>query len=220
MPDCVRENNPFGKCECDEQFFLNSDCTEGFQCSDLSDGFDGCFRKCLAGQVLIPDFSDNTWSCMDVNFADFECPGKFNLYCPDNDIGGDFDSAKCECNGQLLVSNDCKESFYCLDRLETGGAPLNCENEDEIVEVDFLNHEWACTNNTANCPGLGGFALGCQGGGIDFSCPEGSEKRTEHPFNGRCACDEQLWVSEGCKEGYWCFDTTGSGCYKVCIFTL
>lgn len=52
----------------------------------------------------------------------------------------------------------------------------------------------------------------------DFVCPEGSERRDEHPFNGRCTCDQQLWVSEECKEGYWCFDNSGAGCYKVLQF--
>lgn len=169
VPECIRENNPLGTCGCDEQFFLNSDCTAGFLCgpnAGEADEFDGCYRQCLSGQVLIPDFEDNTWRCIDVDVADFDCPGKFNLFCPDDMIGGDFDSAMCDCNGQLLVSNDCKESFYCLDRLPGGGAALNCENEGEIVELDFFNHQWECTNNTGNCPGLGGFALGCQGGGI------------------------------------------------------
>ena len=49
----------------------------------------------------------------------------------------------------------------------------------------------------------------------DFSCPDGSEKRTSIPFDGRCVCNEQIWVSENCEAGYWCYDTQGNGCYKV-----
>lgn len=221
VPVCTPDINPFGECGCNDQFFLSADCTEGFLCTDNvpdSTTQNGCKRTCLAGQVLIPDFADNSWTCMDVDFSDFTCPGEFNLFCPDNDVGGDFDSALCDCDGQIIVSADCKESFYCMDRFPQGGAALNCEEDGQIVEVDFEDFSWTCTNNVEKCPGLGGFKLGCDSGNLEppeFFCQQGDERLTEHPFGGRCACDGQLWVSEGCKEGYWCYDTDGNGCYKV-----
>ena len=48
----------------------------------------------------------------------------------------------------------------------------------------------------------------------EFSCDEGSEEREENPI-GTCACDGHLWVSQGCKEGYFCIEREGRGCYKV-----
>ena len=42
----------------------------------------------------------------------------------------------------------------------------------------------------------------------------GSTYEDSNPI-GTCACDGQLWVAEGCREGFWCEDTSGSGCYKV-----
>lgn len=47
-----------------------------------------------------------------------------------------------------------------------------------------------------------------------FECDEGSEERDENPI-GTCACDGHLWVSQGCKEGYFCIEREGKGCYKV-----
>ena len=52
-------------------------------------------------------------------------------------------------------------------------------------------------------------------GVVSQQCPDGSDYLVEHPFKGRCECDRQIWVSEMCKEGYWCIGTTGEGCYKV-----
>ena len=32
---------------------------------------------------------------------------------------------------------------------------------------------------------------------------------------GTCTCENQFWMGKGCKEGFWCKDTSGSGCHKV-----
>ena len=217
VPYCEDAENPFGNCDCADQFFLNENCTEGFLCHASGDNM-GCLRKCLDNQVLIPDFADNTWRCIDNDNAGFRCPGKFNLFCPDEDVGGNFNDNLCDCDGQLIVSADCKESFYCLARFPEGGASLTCEEDGQIVDVDFETFSWQCSDNVENCPGLGGFKIGCLDSNLEppeFFCPTGSEKREENPLFGQCSCEGQLWVGEGCQEGYWCFDTLGNGCHKV-----
>ena len=50
------------------------------------------------------------------------------------------------------------------------------------------------------------------------SCGPNAEQRNENPI-GTCICDQHLWVAPGCREGYFCIDTTGLGCYKVNIHT-
>ena len=33
--------------------------------------------------------------------------------------------------------------------------------------------------------------------------------------NGTCDCGSHLWLADGCQEGYFCYDTSGFGCYMV-----
>ena len=40
------------------------------------------------------------------------------------------------------------------------------------------------------------------------------EKRSKNPL-GPCTCAGQLYVTDDCLEGYYCYDTKGNGCYKV-----
>lgn len=51
------------------------------------------------------------------------------------------------------------------------------------------------------------------GSGEITDCGDG-EIRDKNPI-GTCICDQHLWVAPGCREGYFCIDTTGKGCYKV-----
>ena len=101
--NCINELNPFGECGCDGQFFIGDDCRSGFYCtSDVVDPliYDGCYRECDEGQILLPDFANNEWSCVSEDTA--TCRGQFNINCPEDDIGHDFDSSICECDGQML----------------------------------------------------------------------------------------------------------------------
>lgn len=43
---------------------------------------------------------------------------------------------------------------------------------------------------------------------------EGAEPSSENPI-GTCACEGHLWIDAGCHQGYWCEDTTGTGCILV-----
>ena len=114
-PDCTSGNNPFGTCECDGQFYINEDCTEGFLCTtNIPDPYlyDGCYQKCFEGQVLRPDFATKSWSC--VNPDTYTCTGSFHLECPANAISSDLDGTYCDCeNDQLIISDDCTGGFYC-----------------------------------------------------------------------------------------------------------
>ena len=223
VPLCMYGSNPFGECECNDQFFLSDDCKEGFYCTDnIPDAFqyNGCLRSCLDNQVLVPDFARDTWDCVDVDVADFVCPGAFNLYCPENDIGTDFDSSMCECDGQLFVSADCKESFFCLERLSGGGAAIKCEGFGQIVDFDFINMRWSCSENVANCPSnMGGFQVGCEGSLLPPPPPECDFTTNPNPF-GECECDGQLHVSDDCQQGFYCSYSTPeadqTGCQLIC----
>ena len=177
-------------------------------------------KSCLNNQVLVPDFDTNTMVCIDVDVADFKCPGAFNLYCKDNDIGTDFDSSMCDCDGQLMVSADCKESFYCYSRLSGGGASIKCDGFGQIVDLDFVNMRWSCSDNTNNCPSnMGGFQLGCENSQLPAPLPK-CELTTNPNPNGMCDCDGQVWVNEDCSQGFYCSSLTQeseqTGCELIC----
>ena len=116
LPNCQYANNPLGTCTgCEGQFFIDETCTEGFYCSDdIPDPllFEGCLQKCASGEQLRPNFANTTWECVPESEG-WTCPGKFNVNCPEDDIGQDFNGTMCECEQQLFVSADCKEAFYC-----------------------------------------------------------------------------------------------------------
>ena len=221
MPDCEYSVNPFGSCDCDEQLFISDDCKEGFFCqTNIPDPFlyDGCIQKCFDNQILIPDFVSHQWRCVDEDLEDIYCPGKFNLRCPDNDIGHNLTSSMCECNGQLFVSSDCRESFHCISWLPGGGKHEVCP-EGMIVDFDPVALEWACSSNTDNCPGLGGFQIGCQGGGIPSPAPECVFD--DNPFGTCDGCEGQMFISEDCSESFYCTNAApeaphGGGCHLTC----
>ena len=198
---------------------MNDDCNSGFFCTnDIPDPFqyDGCIRECLDNQVLIPDWGSDTWRCIDHDSTTFTCPGKFNLFCPSEDIGEDFDESMCECDGQLMVSSDCKSSFYCLDRLPGGGAPLHCDKDDEIVDVNFETFDYTCSKNAENCPkNMGGFKFGCEGSNIPIAPPT-CNFTTENTI-GECRCQGQIMVSDDCSKSFYC-TTYSSDPEHVVIF--
>lgn len=220
VPDCVYSVNPFGECSCDEQFFINDDCTEGFYCnSNIPDPylFDGCIQRCLQGQILVPNFAGDMWQCIDAP-DEFKCPGKFNLNCPDQNVGGGFDDSICECDGQLWISDDCKESFYCFSRLTNGGRNYGCSGS-QIVAVDFNTWTYACQEDEGQCPGLGGFQLGCAAGALPG--PPLNCTFDLNPFGSCDGCEGQIYVGEDCTEAFYCSkyvenSATQEGCHLVC----
>merc|ERR1719188_2800897 len=63
----------------------------------------------------------------------------------------------CECDGQVVVSSDCKEGHYCY---RENGNPLSC-GDGEIIDIDIrFSFSWSCVEDLGQCPGGGGFYIG------------------------------------------------------------
>ena len=78
---CYKTANPLGACTCDQQFFVNDDCTTGFLCRDSiqqeDPANDGCLIQCNPGWKLVADpRNGGEWYC--TNISTPICPGKFN----------------------------------------------------------------------------------------------------------------------------------------------
>merc|ERR1712117_917903 len=82
---CDWRENPLGTCECNDQLFVNDDCTQGFFCYTNTTTPAGA-----EGFLICPNRQWNT-----------KCA------CPDCDIGA------CECEGQIRASQDCRQAKYC-----------------------------------------------------------------------------------------------------------
>jgi hypothetical protein len=56
---------------------------------------------CFGSQIVRPNFEEDLAQCVtSVN----QCPGAFNVNCPDEDVGNDFDQNNCACNDQVRNS--------------------------------------------------------------------------------------------------------------------
>merc|ERR1712168_550960 len=156
---CYKTANPLGSCTCNEQFFVNDDCTTGFLCRDdinqENPANDGCLIQCNEGWQLLADpRNGGHWYC--TNISTPICPGKFNTECPCNDCPiGD-----CQCDGQLRVSQDCKTAHYCNSTLPNGFDEITCSNPNEIVYVNLAQMSWSCAADDGRCPGA--FHVGCE----------------------------------------------------------
>ena len=78
---CYKTANPLGSCSCDQQLFINEDCSQGFLCRDdvheEDERTDGCLIVCNQGWHLVADpRNDGHWFC--TNITTPFCPGKFN----------------------------------------------------------------------------------------------------------------------------------------------
>ena len=78
---CIKTANPLGSCTCDQQLFINEDCTTGFLCRDdvnqENPANDGCMIQCNEGWKLVADpRNGGHWYC--TNISQPICPGKFN----------------------------------------------------------------------------------------------------------------------------------------------
>lgn len=95
-PEPTAQVNPYGTCECDDQFFSNDDCTAGIFCdSSLGENM-GMWTNCSEDQMIRPNFEYYTIVC--INQAEGQqCPGAFNVECYDFEL----DPAACECDGQV-----------------------------------------------------------------------------------------------------------------------
>lgn len=166
---------------------------------------------------MVPDFAQSSWQCVVPDPNTSSCPGQLNLQCPDNDIGHNFDSSMCGCNGELLVSGDCKEAFYCMSFFSNGGNHITCDNDNEIIEYDETNGAWGCTTNTDKCPGLGGFRFGCKGG--DLPTPELQCVFDKNPFGTCQGCEGQIFISDDCQQSFYCSDYVAEADAEGCLLT-
>lgn len=97
-----------------------------------------------------------------------QCPGSYHFGCDGGDNPG---SLTCDvysnnllgdcdgCEGQIFVSEDCTESFYCTSDTpdsSSEGCHLQCP-EGQRVHVDLIKDEWECVERDPNpqfiCPG-------------------------------------------------------------------
>ena len=138
VPLCEYSKNHLGECGCDDQLFISKDCTDGFWCStNIPDPFmfDGCRKKCLDDEILVPNVNDHSWECVHINDPNAQwCPGAFNLECPNTGFGNNFTFHDCDCDGQIFVNEDCTQGFYCLSRFIGGGREIICD-AGEVIEA-------------------------------------------------------------------------------------
>jgi len=55
---------------------------------------------------------------------------------------------------------DCREAFVCYSLFMGGGRSIECD-QNHIVKMDFYKFTWECVPDDGQCPGLGGYRLGC-----------------------------------------------------------
>ena len=119
-------------------------------------------------------------------------------------------------NNAVIVSN-------CRSHLDGGGYNIKCMEPGEIVHIDISDWSWECSaENTENCPGLGGFKVGCENGANitppPLTCTDADF--TANPFGECGGCEGQIFVNEDCSESFYCTeytpDGTSEGCHLVC----
>ena len=216
-PGCDEGKNTLGTCECEGQFFINGDCTQGFSCdSTLGTDFEGCSKTCNDGSILLPDFSTNSWACVGNWNGERVCPGEFESSCTEVAL----DQTSCECDGQILVNSDCSSSFLCITDFPGGGFRVDCDDYVFDISLFLRGQIQACTSDTSKCPGGGGYKLGCKT--ANPTLPPPLECRDNNTYYssanplGTCACEGHLWVGDDCKEGFYCLtEDTQQGCYIV-----
>lgn len=123
LTECKVGTNPISTCDvCAgsfEQLFISGGCDSAFVCNGADNAAqEGCHYECDAGYLIHPLFSDGgatiDFEC--VEDAGQTCPGEFKIFCPEDDIGTVFNAASCQCDGQLLISSDCKHGESCTLR--------------------------------------------------------------------------------------------------------
>ncbi len=80
----------------------------------------GCLLECGPDNYVQPNFKDHSMSCVPYVQGYHRCIGDFEVSC--EDVGSDFDSSVCTCDGEVWVSADCTEAFYCYSRAAESGV--------------------------------------------------------------------------------------------------
>ena len=218
VPTCEDQaENPFGTCDgCADQFFMNPTCSQAYLCPAESN--DGQLCWCGENEILLPDFSLGSGQCMDNSNEQYFCPGEFKIHCADDPVPTPLTSDNCECEGQLWVDPECKSAFSCQDHVANGGYLLECTQDDVIIAVNLRTWNWGCQEDEGQCPGGGGFTLGCSS--QPYQVPTTCSPTDENPF-GICECDGQVFTSEDCTQAFQCIDDAtyneiNDGCLYMC----
>ena len=196
--------NDLGSCDgCTGQLFISQDCNTGFYCAnDLpndQEDKDGCVLSCPSGQIILPDFVDNTWQCVEDDPTVANCFGGYHLRCPADALIGPLTADLCRCDNELLVSSNCRHGMFCTKSQAAGAFFKECP-EGQVIDVDIRTWNWGCLEDVGQCPGLGGYELGCN----DDSDIEVPLICSTYDMNPDCECEGQLFINEDCTEGFIC----------------
>ncbi len=227
-PICEFGANELGACGCEEQFFVNSDCTEGFWCSSNNPNpyeYDGCKQTCNDNEILIPDVANHRWLCVDNGDGERVCPGSYNMRCPGDEVVPEQSQCDVGCpgsDGRLLVAPDCRSAFFCSSRMANGGRLIECP-EQQILSLDIRKFSWGCQLDEGQCPGLGGFTLGCGSGAPVVTNPEPSCQYANNDIGVCDGCEGQLFGNADCTVGFYCHTNADNplsegmdGCRREC----
>ena len=104
-------------------------------------------------------------------------------------------------NGGLTMRRDCREAFVCYSLFMGGGRSITCDN-NHIVKMDFYKFTWDCVPDDGQCPGLGGYKLGCP---PDEVVPTLTPPAVdvENPFE-TCLCEGQFFSNVNCTQAFFC----------------
>ncbi len=65
-------------------------------------------------QILVPDWTNNSWTCIENVGGERTCPGEFHIECPGpNAVPDEITDVLCSCDDQLIVNPTCREAFLC-----------------------------------------------------------------------------------------------------------
>lgn len=202
------EFGPEGLCGCEQQFFINEDCSAGFLCTERTSGgvagIDGCLAECAEGEILLPDFENRDWLCeTDPDTTRNRCKGAYNIQCPRDPVKARVE--ECECDFQAIFSPDCKEVFLCNSAIQPEGGFYNrVKDEDNILTVtDLRTYNVMEIEDDGRCPGLGGFKIGCDAG-FDPAPPLGKLCDWSANTLGECECPGEVFLSDDCRQGFLC----------------
>ena len=200
--DCDEVFQP--DCHCANELWMRPDCQGGFLCSEAQteQGQNiGRTLWCFPGEVIEIDFTDVlNYKC--TNNTD-TCPGSFHFGCDGGDFGevttaspptcqSGYELAEnplgtCDgCDGQIFISEDCSESFYCHPNMAAAGCFLNC-GDNQRVHLDVATDMWECVEREPNfvCPGR--FSVDCT-----------------DELDVECHCQNEIWMRPGCRGAYVC----------------
>ncbi len=186
-PKCNYTEKPFMTdvpCgSCDEQLFVNNDCTQGFLCmNNLPQGEtgEGCLVECPEGYKLYTEFLTDKSGYVEFYCRDEldmpECMSEFYINCPNDPVDPNVEN--CECDGEVMVSPGCKTATRC--HMQDGAyikQNIDCAADQT---VDLCQDAWdlCCSNEGSDgCPGKGGFRAGCGSSTMPTST-EGQETTT------------------------------------------